>query len=41
MLKLARHGYFVGATMPAALPHVLHWPEADILALVGHMLVRG
>lgn len=38
MLRFARRGYFVGATLPAELPHVLHWPQADILSLVEHML---
>lgn len=38
MLRLARRGYFVGTTIPADLTHVLHWPQANILSLVEHML---
>lgn len=41
MLKLARRGYFVGAAKPAELAHVLHWPQANILSLVEHMLAEG
>lgn len=41
MLQLARRGYFVGSTLPVALPHILHWPQADILAIVEHMLAHA
>ncbi len=41
MLRLARRGYFVGAAMLEAMPHVMHCPQADILSLVDHMLSDG
>lgn len=41
MLQLGRCGYFVGKTMPVALPHVLHWPQANILSLVEHILATS
>ncbi len=41
MLRLAARGYFVGPEMPEGLPHVRHWPAADIDALVEDMVGRG
>lgn len=40
MLRLAKRGYFVGATMPETLPHVLHRPEADIRSIVADIVSR-
>lgn len=34
MLRLAKRGYFVGATLPEELPHVVHMPRADIRCIV-------
>jgi HAD superfamily phosphoserine phosphatase-like hydrolase len=38
MLRLAGRGYLVGPTVPEPLPHVRHWPAADIEALVDDMI---
>jgi HAD superfamily phosphoserine phosphatase-like hydrolase len=38
MLKLAGRGYFIGAALPEPLPHIRHWPAADIAALVDDMV---
>lgn len=38
MLRLAGRGYFVGSAIPEPLPHVRHWPAADIEALVLDLL---
>lgn len=38
MLQLARRGYFVGSDLPQELPHVHHWPDADISAIVADVL---
>jgi len=38
MLRLARRGYFVGMTMPKAMPHVVHLPGTDIQSIVDDML---
>jgi len=38
MLKVVGRGYYVGATMPENLPHIRHWPFADIDELVEDMI---
>ena len=41
MLRLAGRGYLVGPTVPEPLPHVRHWPAADIQTLVDDMIGPG
>jgi HAD superfamily phosphoserine phosphatase-like hydrolase len=38
MLKLAHRGYFIGETMPEAMPHVAHLPGANIQSIVNDIL---
>ena len=38
MLQFASRGYFVGSALPPELQNIIHWPDADIAAIVSDIL---